>query len=131
MSTPVGVQGPVGSASGVFVGRGFFVGVFEGGAAGAVEVAPGVGECRVRRGCLTTGSRWGLTSVVGLLEETGVRVVEAPGAAVSFASPGAETSHQTSTVTISTMARSTSLRAQYTRGGRGPEGRMTVLTPAR
>jgi len=69
---------------------------------------------------------------VELFDAAGVLVVEAPpGAAVSFAFPGPDTSHQTSAVTTSTMLRSKSRRIQYTRGGRGPDGRMTVLTPAR
>ncbi len=60
------------------------------------------------------------------------RVVVPGSAAVSsFASPAPETSHQISRVTRRTTAISMSLRAQYTRGGKGPDGRMTVLMTSR
>lgn len=54
-----------------------------------------------------------------------------PAAGLCCASPGPATSHQTRTVSSTVTDNKSNRRTQYTFGGNGPEGRMTVLTGSR
>jgi len=133
MSTPVGSQSPVGSASGGGGGGGFR------GSGSGSGVGPDVGRgdpvadgtCVVGAGVrgLATGS----DDVVGSVVVSTIAGEGADGdcptsdAVVSFASPAPDTSHQIRAVTTTMTASVAALRTQYTCGGSGPDGRITVL----